>query len=271
MDVQAVTQNAQTDQQQIDVSIKNATKVFTPKGREPTQALSEVSLDVYSREFVAIVGPSGCGKSTLANLIAGLTPVSQGTVSVFGKQVDGPHSDVGYVFQKDLLLPWRSIKKNILLQAEMRGMDKARANDEADALLQMTGLTDFADRLPHELSGGMRQRIAICRALLHSPSLLLMDEPFGALDAMTRDQMNLDLARIQHEKQNTVVFITHSIDEAVFLADRVVLMAPRPGRVVDVIDIDIERPRDIGVRETPLFADYVAQIRHGFERLGVFK
>ena len=265
------TTRYQTDRRMVDVSIEGVSKVFTPKGRAATQALAEVSLDIHSHEFVAIVGPSGCGKSTLISMVAGLMSPTTGSVRAFGKPVEGPVTEVGYVFQKDLLLPWRTVRRNILLQAELRGIDKTIAGRQADRLLDMTGVGAFGDPLPHELSGGMRQRAAICRALLHSPSLLLMDEPFGALDAMTRDQMNLDLSRLQADLRNTVVFITHSISEAVFLADRVIVMAPRPGRVVDIVDIDLPRPRNFEVRETEAFGHYVGRIRDGFEQLGILR
>ncbi len=216
---------------------------FRSKKRDVT-ALSDVSLDVAPGEFVAIVGPSGCGKSTLLKLVAGLLTASSGEVLLGGERVTGPRHDIGYVFQRAALLEWRSALRNILLQAEIRRMPAAQARGRADELIRMTGLTGFEDAYPHELSGGMQQRVALCRALLHEPPVLLMDEPFGALDALTREQMNTELNRIWRSTGTTVLLVTHSISEAVYLADRVVVMSPRPGTITEIIDVGLPAERD---------------------------
>lgn len=221
-----------------DVSVR-----FRGKKRDVT-AIGDVSLDVAPGEFVAIVGPSGCGKSTLLKLVAGLLTASSGEVLLGGEQVTGPRHDIGYVFQRAALLEWRSALRNILLQAEVRHMEPASARERADDLIRMTGLTGFEDAYPHELSGGMQQRVALCRALLHEPPVLLMDEPFGALDALTREQMNTELNRIWRTTGTTVLLVTHSISEAVYLADRVVVMSPRPGTVTEVIEVGLPAERD---------------------------
>ncbi|MFH9497217.1 ABC transporter ATP-binding protein [Streptomyces globisporus] len=216
---------------------------FRGKKRDVT-ALSDVSLDVAPGEFVAIVGQSGCGKSTLLKLVAGLLTASSGDVLLGGERVTGPRHDIGYVFQRAALLEWRSALRNILLQAEIRRMEPAVARARADELIRMTGLGGFEDAYPHELSGGMQQRVALCRALLHEPPVLLMDEPFGALDALTREQMNTELNRIWRTTGTTVLLVTHSISEAVYLADRVVVMSPRPGTVTEIIEVGLPAERD---------------------------
>ncbi|MFD6277525.1 ABC transporter ATP-binding protein [Streptomyces sp. NPDC060209] len=221
-----------------DVSVR-----FRGRDRDVT-AVHGVSLDVKPGEFVAIVGPSGCGKSTLLKLVAGLLSPSAGDVRVGGEQVKGPRHDIGYVFQRAALLEWRSARRNILLQAEIRKMAAAEARERADALIRMTGLSGFEDAYPHELSGGMQQRVALCRALLHEPPVLLMDEPFGALDALTREQMNMELNRIWRETGTTVLLVTHSISEAVYLADRVVVMSPRPGTITEIIEVGLPAERE---------------------------
>ncbi|MFJ3300998.1 ABC transporter ATP-binding protein [Streptomyces bacillaris] len=234
---------------------------FRSKKRDVT-ALSDISLDVAPGEFVAIVGPSGCGKSTLLKLVAGLLTASSGEVLLGGERVKGPRHDIGYVFQRAALLEWRSALRNILLQAEMRRMPSARARARADELIRMTGLTGFEDAHPHELSGGMQQRVALCRALLHEPPVLLMDEPFGALDALTREQLNTELNRIWRTTGTTVLLVTHSISEAVYLADRVVVMSPRPGTITEIIEVGLPAERDYG--ETlgrPEFRAATARIR----------
>ncbi|MER5886405.1 ABC transporter ATP-binding protein [Streptomyces sp. NPDC001941] len=209
-------------------------------------ALHEVSFEVARGEFVAIVGPSGCGKSTLLKLVAGLLAPSAGEVRLYGERVAGPRHDIGYVFQRDVLLRWRTARRNVLLQAEMRGMPAARARARADALMAMSGLAGFEDAYPHELSGGMRQRVALCRALLHEPPVLLMDEPFGALDALTREAMNTWLHRVRRETATTVLLVTHSITEAVYLADRVVVLSARPGTVREVVEVGLPDEREYG-------------------------
>jgi NitT/TauT family transport system ATP-binding protein len=218
---------------------------FTSK-RARTVAVEDVSLRVEPGEFVTIVGPSGCGKSTLLKVVAGLVKPTTGTASVQGRQVIRPQKGIGFVFQRAALLEWRGARKNILLQAEMRGMDSALAAARAEELIKLTGLTGFERALPHELSGGMQQRVALCRALLHQPPVLLMDEPFGALDALTREQLNTEVNRIWRETGTTILLVTHSIAEAVFLGTRVVVMSPRPGRIVREFDVEIPREREYG-------------------------
>ena len=208
-----------------------------------TAALSGIDLSVGAGEFVTIVGPSGCGKSTLLKLVAGLVAATSGTVSLLGRPVTGPQKDIGYVFQRAALLDWRGARRNIMLQAEMRHMDRALAAHRADELMALTGLRGFENALPYEMSGGMQQRVALCRALLHEPPVLLMDEPFGALDALTREQLNGELNRIWRRTGTTTLLVTHSIDEAVFLGTRVVVLSPRPGRVVAVLDVDLPAER----------------------------
>ncbi|GGT06283.1 ABC transporter ATP-binding protein [Streptomyces kurssanovii] len=225
------------------VGIKDVAVRFRTKNRDVT-ALTDVDLDVRAGEFVAIVGPSGCGKSTLLKLVAGLLKPSTGDVLLGGERVRGPRHDIGYVFQRAALLEWRSARRNILLQAEMRKMPAELGRRRADELIATTGLSGFEDALPHELSGGMQQRVALCRALLHEPPVLLMDEPFGALDALTREQMNTELNRIWRETGTTVLLVTHSISEACYLADRVVVMSARPGTITEIIDVGLPAERD---------------------------
>jgi NitT/TauT family transport system ATP-binding protein len=243
------------------VDIQGVSVRFRTKKKEVT-ALQDVSLSVASGEFIAIVGPSGCGKSTLLKLVSGLLKPSAGQVRLLGEEVSGPRRDIGYVFQRAALLEWRSARRNILLQAEMRKMPSALARERVDELIEMTGLTGFEDAYPHELSGGMQQRVALCRALLHRPPVLLMDEPFGALDALTREQMNIELRRIWRETSTTVLLVTHSIPEAVYLADRVVVMTPRPGTVDELIAVDLPVERDYGkTMAEPEFARVTGRIR----------
>ena len=252
------------------VSLTGVSKRFVSKA-QTVHAVDQVTLDVNPGEFLTIVGPSGCGKSTLLNMIAGLMPVSDGAISVMGRPVGGPVTELGIVFQQHLLLPWRTILKNVLLQIEVRHRKPADYRQRALELLERVGIGDFAERFPDELSGGMNQRASICRALIHDPDILLMDEPFGALDAMTRDQMGLDFHQLSREEGKTVIFITHSISEAVFLSGRVVVMSPRPGRVVEIVPIALGRERHLDVREEPEFSRYTRHIRELFESMGVLK
>ncbi|GAA1898079.1 ABC transporter ATP-binding protein [Actinomadura bangladeshensis] len=243
------------------VSLDKVAVRFRTRKRDVT-ALREVSLDVAMGEFVAIVGPSGCGKSTLLKLVAGLLKPSSGTVLLRGDKVAGPRHDIGYVFQRAALLEWRSARKNILLQAEMRKMPAEQARRRTAELIEMTGLTGFEDALPHELSGGMQQRVALCRALLHEPPVLLMDEPFGALDALTREQLNVEMNRIWRETGTTILLVTHSIAEAAYLADRVVVMTERPGTIDEVIDVGLPAERDYSATMArPEFARVTSRVR----------
>lgn len=253
-----------------DVAIRDVAMTYG-KGNRVVRALDPMSLDVKAGEFIAIVGPSGCGKSTLLKIIAGLLKPTGGSVTVSGKQVHEPLTDVGIVFQQHLLLPWRNALQNIMLQIEVRRLNAPEYKQRALDLMDLTGLKGFEEKFPGELSGGMSQRVSICRALVHDPPLLLMDEPFGALDAMTRDQMNQDLEQISLATGKTVVFITHSIQEAVFLADKIVIMSPRPGHIDEIVEPDIARPRDFAHRETPQFIEAVQHIRSRFEQMGVLR
>jgi NitT/TauT family transport system ATP-binding protein len=237
----------------------------------PILALDNVKFTVATGEFLSVIGPSGCGKSTLLMIVAGLTTASGGTVVIGERRVEGPYTDLGIVFQEDVLLDWRTVLQNTLLQADIRGTRTHAAEARARELLAMVGLAGFEAKYPHELSGGMRQRVSICRALLHDPPLLLMDEPFGALDALTRDQMNLDLLRFWEKLHMTVLFVTHSISEAVFLSDRVIVMSPRPGKIEDIIPIDLPRPRRLTMRDSSEFTGYARAVRSVFERVGVLK
>jgi NitT/TauT family transport system ATP-binding protein len=233
-----------------DVAVRFATR------RATVDALTGVSLALAPGEFVSILGPSGCGKSTLLKLAAGLVRPSRGRVAVLGHAVDGPQREIGFVFQRAALLEWRSVRKNILLQAEMRRMPAAEAAKRADELIELTGLRGFEQSYPHELSGGMQQRVSLCRALLHRPPVLLMDEPFGALDALTREQMNVELRRIWRESGTSVLFVTHSIPEAFYLADRVVVMTARPGTIERVFDVDLPLERDYAqTMSSPVLAE----------------
>jgi NitT/TauT family transport system ATP-binding protein len=250
------------------IRVAGAHKVFR-RGHLVTQALAATSFTVAEHEFVAIVGPSGCGKSTLLRLIAGLLPPESGTIEVMERPVRGPVTELGIVFQKPILLDWRTVLGNVLLQLELRGLDPAAYAARARQLLAAVGLEEFADRYAHELSGGMQQRAAIVRALVHDPPLLLMDEPFGALDALTREQLRIDLEELWLRAPKTVIFITHSIDEAVLLADRVLVMSPRPGRIERVIEVDIARPRGLGGRRHANFQSAVDTITDIFLASGV--
>lgn len=244
------------------INISRVSKTF--RGRKgDVHALQDIDLTISAGEFVSILGPSGCGKSTLLMLLSGLVPTTRGTIEVGDKQIRGPNSDVGIVFQQDVLLEWRSALQNVMIQAEIRKAPLDPARTRARELLRMVALQDFENAYPKELSGGMRQRVSICRALLHKPPLLLMDEPFGALDAMTRDQLQLDLLRLCSENDMTTFFITHSIPEAVFLSTRIVVMSPRPGKVYDIVESDLPRERTLDIRETPEFLKIAHRVREG--------
>ena len=224
-------------------------------------ALDRVSLRASEGEFVAVVGPSGCGKSTLIKLLAGLILPSGGVIRVNRQPVRGPTASIGIVFQNPLLMAWRTALRNVLLQIEIRDLPVENYRATAQELIELVGLEGFENAYPHQLSGGMQQRVGLCRALIHDPDLLLMDEPFGALDALTREQMNAELQRIWMERRKTVLFITHSISEAVYLADRVLVMSSRPGRIVGEINVDLPRPRTVEATETMAFAQFTRRVR----------
>ena len=243
------------------IKIDGLKKIYNAGKRNALLALEEVNLTLKREEFVCIVGSSGCGKSTLLKLMAGLIPITEGGITIDGAPVVKPRPDIGMVFQSPVLLKWRSVFKNVLLPAHVLGLNIKECTDRAYDLLKLVNLQGFEHRYPRELSGGMQQRVSLCRALLHDPSILLMDEPFGALDAMTREEMNDELLRVWTERRKTVLFVTHSIQEAVYLGDRVVVMARRPSRVADVVQIDLPRPRRIEMRFSQQFLDYVLYIR----------
>jgi len=243
-------------------------KTYETREGQNVHALVDINMNVKPGEFITVVGPSGCGKSTLLKILAGTLTRTAGAVKLRGKELNGPSKDLGVVFQAPVLLPWRTVLQNVLVPAQIQGIDAAVSQRRALSLLETAGLNGFANKYPHELSGGMQQRAAICRALVHDPSFLLMDEPFGALDAMTRETMNAELLRIWAESRKTIMLITHSIPEAVYLADRVFVMTPRPGRLVDIIDIDLPRPRTLEMHNTPHFGRLVQSIRRHFNTQG---
>jgi NitT/TauT family transport system ATP-binding protein len=250
------------------VSLRGIDKVFEGESR-PVTAVQEIDFSVASGEFISIVGPSGCGKSTVLMMIAGLLAPTRGTIRVAGAAVTDAITDVGIMFQRDLLMDWRTVIDNVLLQADVRGLDRATARKKAERLLKTAGLEGFEDAYPWELSGGMRQRAALCRALLPDVPLLLLDEPFGALDAMTRERMNLDLQRLWWSDRRTAILITHDISEAIFLSDRVLIMSPSPGRLIADIRIDLPHPRELAVRESSEFVEYKRQLRTIFEQMAI--
>ena len=231
-------------------------------------ALADIDFTVRDGEFVAIVGPSGCGKSTLLRILAGLMPPTSGQAELAGSPIDGPRRDIGVVFQSPVLFPWRTVLANAELPVDVQGLDRKAMRAKALELLKLVGLEGFESRYPRELSGGMQQRVSLVRALIHDPALLLMDEPFGALDAMTRETMHIELQRIWMERRKTIVFITHSIAEAVFLADRLLVMTPRPGKIGAELKIDLPRPRALDVVNTEIFGSYVRQIRAALNAAG---
>ena len=246
------------------ISIRSVSKAFGT-----TLAVEDVSFELQENSFVSIVGPSGCGKSTLLRMVAGLIQPSGGTIMVRGAPVVGPLRDVGMVFQSPVLLPWRTALGNILFVAEMGGLRAAAHRRRAEELMALAGLAGFERNYPHELSGGMQQRASICRAMLLKPSLILMDEPFGALDVITRERMGFALQTLWNESRSTVLFVTHSITEAVLLSDTVIVMTSRPGRIRDVVPIDLPRPRRSETLREPRFIELSARVRDGIEALAV--
>jgi NitT/TauT family transport system ATP-binding protein len=258
--VEASTRESSTRPGKPALQIRSAYKVF-----DQLEVIHDISFDVGHGEFVSVLGPSGCGKSTLLMMIAGLTPASAGEIRINDAPVIGPRHETGLVFQSPVLLPWRSVLDNVLFPIELLRLPRAKHEARALELLRMAKIEDFADALPRQLSGGMKQRAAICRALVHEPSLLLMDEPFSALDAITRDEMGVELLRIWQAYRKTVVFVTHSIREAVFLSDRVLVMGARPAAIIDEISIDLPRPRHIAMTEDEVFNRYVRHLRKAIE------
>jgi NitT/TauT family transport system ATP-binding protein len=248
------------------ISVRNLQKVYsTPQG-EPLVALHDIELEVRQGEFLSFVGPSGCGKSTLLNIVGGLLDRTAGEVHFRGEEQSGPRREVGMMFQTPVLFAWRTVLENVLLPIELFGWDKAKYRQRAFEILDLVGLKGFERSYPRQLSGGMQQRVSLSRVLVYDPEVLLLDEPFGALDEFTRETMNLELLRIWSGSGKTVLFVTHNINEAVFLSDRVVVMTPRPGRIARVVDIDLPRPRQREHLMLPHFSEKVFEIR---ELLGV--
>ena len=243
------------------IRVERLSKVYRSTDGTEVEALREVSFTVGYREFVSIVGQSGCGKSTLLKILAGLVSKTSGTIFIEGQDLDGPRSDIGIMFQKPLLLEWRRVLDNVLLPVEIYRLDRKEYEEKARRLLGTAGLADFLRKYPFELSGGMQQRVALCRALVAEPSLLLMDEPFGALDTLTRQKMGFELLRLWEEWKSTVLFVTHDVDEAVMLSDKVLVMSSRPGRILDVFTVDLPRPRQIFAKDTAEFIHISSRIR----------
>lgn len=261
----AEASRSQTSASRPLIAINGVRKQFRSRSGAVIDALAETSLEVAPNEFICIVGPSGCGKSTLLRMLAGLETISSGMIAIDGVPVSGARRDIGLVFQSPVMLPWRTILKNVLVPAEVLKMNSAASRQRAHELLKLVGLDGFGDRYPDELSGGMRQRAAIARALMHDPNILLMDEPFGALDALTREAMNLELLRIWQASRKTVILVTHSIEEALLLADRVAVFSPRPGHIREIIDVPISRPRSAATRTDPVFIELANRLRSYFE------
>ncbi|MGV3487123.1 MAG: ABC transporter ATP-binding protein [Tuberibacillus sp.] len=250
------------------IEIEGVSKSYKSKTGE-IQAIKQLEFNVKDGEFVSLLGPSGCGKSTLLMLVSGLISPTTGQIKVKGQVVNKPRMDVGIVFQKSLLLEWRTVLDNILLQSEIRKLPKEEYKKRAIELLKLVGLEGFENKYPRELSGGMQQRVAICRALVYDPQILLMDEPFGALDALTRERMGQDIEHIWLKYKKTVFLITHDIEEAVMLSDRVIVLSNRPCEIKEIIPIDFPRPRPWSIRETQKFGEYTHHIRDIFTEMGV--
>lgn len=249
----------QDDPQPASLRVEGLSKTFSSRG-QTINALQDIHLTVKPNEFFVIVGPSGCGKSTFLRIVQGLEQPSAGLIELDGKPLHGASTDRGFVFQQDSLYPWRSVLKNVTFGLELKGARREVMDARARDFVRLVGLAGFENHYPNELSGGMRQRVNLARALAVDPQMLLMDEPFAALDAMTRETMQKELLRIAASAKKTVLFITHQIDEAVFLADRVAIFSARPGRLVDIVDIDLPRPRDLQIKRTREFQAYVDRI-----------
>jgi NitT/TauT family transport system ATP-binding protein len=243
------------------IRVEGVSKSFAAaRRRQEIRALEHVDLEIGEHELVTLVGRSGCGKSTLLRIMAGLIPPTSGRVRIGEREVRGPSRDVALAFQRPALLPWRNVLENVLLPVDVLGLDRRTYRRRAEELLGLVGLAGFEDRRPYELSGGMQQRAALCRSLVYDPSVLLMDEPFAALDALTREELSLELQRIFVTHGKTIVFVTHSISEAVLLADRVVVMSPRPGRIAEILPVDAERPRSLGMSGQAALAEASARV-----------
>jgi NitT/TauT family transport system ATP-binding protein len=248
--------------------ISNLQKHYRSRDNQDIQALKNINLDINEGEMITVVGPSGCGKTTLLRILSGVLDSSAGEVLIGGKSLNGPSPQLGVVFQAPILLPWRTVLQNVMVPIEIQNRPRKTFEARARGLLAMVGLSGFEDKYPNELSGGMQQRVGICRALVHDPPFLLMDEPFGALDAMTRETMNEELLRIWSESKKTILLVTHSIPEAVYLADRIVVMTPRPGKIVEIIAVNLPRPRLLAMQNTPEFGRHVGAIRRHFKSEG---
>ena len=253
----------------VPIGIRRVAKIFGEDTDNPFEALKEITVDICAGEFVSVVGPSGCGKSTLMLMVAGLLARSRGDILIADRPVTKPVTDVGIAFQDHLLLDFRTALQNVTLHADIRKLPKKQIEDRAKELFEQLQLTAAMDKYPRQLSGGMRQRVSLIRTLVHEPSVLLMDEPFGALDALTRLQVRTDLEALWLRRRPTVLFITHSVEEAVGLSDRILVMSPSPGEVVEEIRVELPRPRPVVLGDVPEFAAYVDGIHRHFERLGV--
>lgn len=249
------------------IQLKNVNKIYVTKDDAIT-ACQDITFDINKSEFIAIVGASGCGKTTILKMIAGLVSYTDGTVTVGGNPVKEPVTNLGIIFQDSVLMDWRDVLSNILIQSDIRGMNRSKYETIARKLIKDIGLEGFENKKPFELSGGMRQRVSICRSLVHDPPLLLMDEPFGSLDALTREQISMDIQNLWMKQRKTVLLITHSIPEAVLLADRVIVMTPRPGRIAEIIDVDLPRPRRLD-KLPARYNELTGHIRNIFKKAGV--
>lgn len=245
------------------LNIKDVQKIYKSTFGKETIALKDINLQVNQGEFISIIGPSGCGKSTLLKIISNLEKYNGGEIQ-FSEDIDAVE-DIGFVFQDSVLLPWKSVYENVIFPLKIKKMVNEKNKEYLEQLLEIAGLSDFKDSLPRELSGGMKQRASIVRSLSYDPQLLLMDEPFGALDALTRDTLNMQLLEIWEKTKKTILFVTHSIEEAVFLSDRVIVMSPRPGRIKEILDIDIPRPRNLETRNGERFNHYTKYLREVLE------
>jgi NitT/TauT family transport system ATP-binding protein len=250
-----------------EIQIKNVGMVYPVNNGEEIVALNDISMDIHKGEFISLLGPSGCGKTTLLRIMADLLQPTSGSVSIRGQSPREIRlqQKYGIVFQSPVLYDWRTVRRNICMPMEIMGVPKKERTARIDRMLELVGLKDFGYKYPSELSGGMQQRVGIARALALDPEFLLMDEPFSALDEFTREKLNEDLLNIWSKTQKTVIFVTHNIPESVFLSDRVVVLSPHPGRLSAIVDIDLPRPRESAIRETPEFYEYVTQIRRSFE------